>query len=111
MGQVVGTSKHCGHALTYKGLNAKKLKVVCSLIRPAATDDIHVRAGSLCGESNNVIQSRDDIDNILPDPKHNELIGSTFLMDAQKYGNTFRACIVKMNDDHNFKLENNKYQS
>jgi hypothetical protein len=77
---------------------------------------------SLGGESNNVILSRDDIDNHLPDPKHlitlspppivdpDDLIGRTFIMDAQPDGNKFCACIVKMIEDNNYYLENNKEQ-
>jgi hypothetical protein len=120
MGHIVGISEHCGHALTYKVLNAKTLKVVQhSLLRPARPDDLNVRAESLGGESKDVIQSRVDIDNNLMDPKHpitstpptivdtDKLIGRTFLKDAQPDGNKFRACIVKMIEDHDYKLENN----
>jgi hypothetical protein len=58
MGHVVGISKHCGHALTYKVLNAKTLKVVHrSLLRPAKPDDLNVRAESLGGENKDVNQS------------------------------------------------------
>jgi hypothetical protein len=76
----------------------------------------------LGGESNNVILSRNDNDNHLPDPKHlitltpapivvpNNLIGRTFIMDAQPDGNTSPARIVKMVEDHNYKLKNNKEQ-
>jgi hypothetical protein len=123
MGHVVGISKHCGHALTYKVLNAKTLKVIHrSLLRPAKPDDLKVRAESLGGENKYVIQSRDDIDNNLPDSKQlntltpppmvdpDEVIGRTFLMDAQPDGSQFRPCIVKMSEDHNYKLENNKDQ-
>jgi hypothetical protein len=58
----------------------------------------------------------------LPDPKHlialtplpivdpDDLIGRTFLMNAQPDGNKFRARSVKMIEDHNYKLENNKEQ-
>jgi hypothetical protein len=102
MGHAVGIFEHCGHALTYIVVNAKTLKVVhLSLLRPATPDNINVCAESLGGESNNVIQSRNDIDKELPDPKHlitltpppivnpDTLIGRTFLMDAQNNGNTF----------------------
>jgi hypothetical protein len=108
MGHVVGISEHCGHALTYKVLNAKTLKVVHrSLLCPAKPDDLNVRAESLGGENKDVIQSRDDIDNNLPDSKHlntltsspivdpDELIGRLFLMDAQPDGSQFRARTVK----------------
>jgi hypothetical protein len=76
----------------------------------------------LGGESNNVILSCNDIDNNLPDPMRliiltpppivdpDNLIGRTFLMDAQPAGNKFCARIVKMIEDHNYKLENNKEQ-
>jgi hypothetical protein len=75
------------------------------------------------GESNNVILFHDDIDSNLPHPKHlitltpppivdpDNFIGRTFLMDAQPDGNKFCARIVKMIEDHNYKLENNKEQT
>jgi hypothetical protein len=77
---------------------------------------------SLGGERSSVILSRNEIDNNLPDSKHlvtltpppiidlDNLIGRTFLMDAQPDGSQFRARIVKMIEDHNYKLENNKEQ-
>jgi hypothetical protein len=40
----------------------------------------------------------------------NNLIGRTFLMDAQPDGSQFRARIVKLIEDHNYKLENTKEQ-
>jgi hypothetical protein len=58
----------------------------------------------------------------IPDPKHlitltpplivypDELIGRTFLMAAQPYGKQLCACIVKLIEYHNYKLENNKNQ-
>jgi hypothetical protein len=123
MGHVVGISEHCGHALTYKVLNAKTLKVVhCSLLCPAKPDDLNVCAESLGGENKDVTQSWDDIDNNLMDPKHpitltpptivdtKKHIERTFLMDAQPDGNKFRARILKMIEDHDYKVENNKKQ-
>jgi hypothetical protein len=123
MGHVVGISKHCGHALTYKVLNASSLKVVHrSLLRPAKPDDPNLRDESLGEVNKDVIQSRDEIDNDLLDSKHHntlapppivdpdELIGCTFLMDAQPDGSQFRARIVNMIEDHDYKLENNKDQ-
>jgi hypothetical protein len=105
-------------------LNAKTLKVVHrSLVCPDKSDDLNVRAESLGGEKNkDIIQSRDDIDNNLPDSKHlntlkpppivdpDELIGRTFLMDAHPDSSQFCARIVKMIEDHDYKLENNKDQ-
>jgi hypothetical protein len=79
-----------------------------------------VHAESLGGGNKDVIQSQDVIDNSLLDPKHlitstpstivdkDELIGRTFLMDAQIDGNQFRDRIVKMIEDLDYKLENNK---
>jgi hypothetical protein len=58
MGHVVGISKHCGHALTYKVLNATTLKIVYrSLLRPAKLDDPNLCAKSLGVENKDVIQS------------------------------------------------------
>jgi hypothetical protein len=80
---------------TDKVLKADTFKAVHrSLLRPAAPDDLKVRAESLGGENNNVIKSQYDIDNNLPYPKHlitltpppivdpNNFIGLIFLMDA-----------------------------
>jgi hypothetical protein len=80
MGHVIGISKYCDHSRTYKALYAKNRKVVHrSLLCPAAPDDINMRA---------------------------ELLGgSRFLIDAQLDGNEFRARIVIMIEDHNYKLE------
>jgi hypothetical protein len=123
MGHVVGISKHCGHSLTYKVLNNITLKILHhSLLCPANPDDLNVSAESLGGENKDVIQSRDYIDNNLLDSKYlntltpppivdpDELIRRTFLMDAQPDGSHFRACIVIMIEDHDYKLENNKDQ-
>jgi hypothetical protein len=58
MGHVVGISKHCGHALTYKVLDASNLKLFHrSLLCPAKADDPSLRAKSLGGENIDVIQS------------------------------------------------------
>jgi hypothetical protein len=74
MGHVVGISKHCGHALTYKVLNASTLKVVHrSLLGPAKPDYPNLRAESLGEENKDVIQSRDDIDNNLLVPSTSTL--------------------------------------
>jgi hypothetical protein len=123
MGHVVGISEHYGHALTYKVLDASTLKVFHrSLLRPAKPDDPNLRAESLGGEIKYVIQSRDDIDNDLLVSKHlntlapppivdpDELIGRTFLMDAQPDGSQFCSRNVKMIEDHDYKLETNKDQ-
>jgi hypothetical protein len=79
-----------------------------------------VRAESLGGEKSDVIQSRDDIDSHLTNPKHlttlsptpivdpDDLVGRTFLLDKQSDGQQSRARIVKMIDDHDYKLDNNK---
>jgi hypothetical protein len=96
-------------------LNASTLKVVHrSLLRPAKPDDPNLRAESLGGESKDVIQSWDDINNDLLDSKYlntlapppivdpDELIGRTFLMDAQPDCSQFRARIVKMIEDNDY---------
>ena len=121
VGNIVGISEHCGHALTYKVLNPKTLKIVYrSALRPAVTDDVNIRAESLGGEKTDVIQSRDDIDDHLKDPKHlttlsptpivdpDDLVGRTFLLDKQSDGQQSRARIVKMIDDYDYKLDNDK---
>jgi hypothetical protein len=123
MGHVVGISKHCGHALTFKVLNASTLKVVhCSLLCPSKPDDPSLCAKMLGGENKDVIQSQDDIYNNLLDSKHlstlapppivdpEELIVSIFLIDAQPDGSQFCSCIVKMIEDHDYKLNNKKNQ-
>jgi hypothetical protein len=92
VGNIVGISEHCGHALTYKVLNPKILKVVYqSSFHPVVSDDINVRAELLDGEKTDVIQSHDNIDSHLTNPKHlttssptpivdpNNLVGLTFL--------------------------------
>jgi hypothetical protein len=102
-------------------LQTSTLKVVHrSLLLPAKPDDPNPHAESLGGENKDVIQSRDDIDNNLLDSKHlntlapppivdpDKLTGLTFLTDAQLDGSPFCACIVKMIEDHDYKLENNK---
>ena len=117
VGHVVGISEHCGHALTYKVLSTKTLKVLHrSLLRPAVTDDSNIRAESLGGEIQDVIHSGHPSDpeqpNTPPPPSPivdpDELIGRTFIMHAQPDGQQLRARIVKLIDDHDYKLENNK---
>jgi Reverse transcriptase (RNA-dependent DNA polymerase) len=75
-----------------------------------------MRAESLSGESqDDVIQSRDD-DNpsnsklltTSPIIDPDDLIGRTFVMNTQPDGQQFRARIVKLIEDHDYKLENNK---
>ena len=80
-----------------------------------------MHAESLCGESpddvikDDVIKSRDDHNPTDPklhttspiiDPE--DLIGRTFVMDSQSDGQQSRARIVKLIEDHDYKLENNK---
>ena len=122
LGHIVGISEHCGHALTYKVLNPATLKVIHrSLIRPAISSDCNMRAESLCGESpddvikDDVIKSRDDhnpsdskLHTTSPIIDPEDLIGRTFVMDSQPDGQQSRARIVKLIEDHDYKLENNK---
>jgi hypothetical protein len=130
VGQIVGISDHCGHALTYKVLNTSTQKGFHhSLIRPADKSDPNLYVESLGGESEAVttpvIHSRHDA--MLLDPKQpstqdsvestltpiinpKELVGRTFLWYKQDDGQQFRAQIVKLIDDHTSQLENNKYQ-
>jgi hypothetical protein len=120
-GYIVGISEHCGHALTYKVLNPSTLKVVYrSLLRPADIDDLNHRADSLDGESQDVIHGRTNMKNDLNELKHlttmknapvidpDDLIGRSFLLSDQPDGNKSRACIVKLIEDHDHKVETNK---
>jgi hypothetical protein len=97
-------------------LNATTLRVFhCSLLLPDKLDDLNLRTELLGGGINDFIQSQDDIDNLktftpLPTVDPDELIGRTFLMDAQPDGSQFRARIVKNIEYHDYKLEINKDQ-
>jgi hypothetical protein len=101
LGNIVGISEHCGHALTYKVLTADTGHVIYrSLLRPATTGDANLRAGMFVGEPdthNEILKSRDDFSNVknmdeykladtpLPSPVFNpqDLIGQSLLMDEQ----------------------------
>jgi hypothetical protein len=111
VGHFVGISDQCGHALTYKVFHPSTQKVIhCSLICSTDTSDPNFRVDLLGGESEAaitpVIHSRHD--DMLQDSKQTstqdcvestvppivnpeELIGRTFLLDTQDYGQQFRS--------------------
>jgi hypothetical protein len=64
LGNVIGVSEHCGHALTYKVLTADTGHVIYrSLLHPANTDDVNLRASMFAGDPythNEVVKSRND---------------------------------------------------
>jgi hypothetical protein len=64
LGNIIGISKHCGHALTYKILTADTGHVIYhSLLRPVTTSDANLRASMFVGEKdihNEILKSRDD---------------------------------------------------
>jgi hypothetical protein len=72
-----------------------------------------VRVKLLGVECPDVIHSCNDsnhLSTLTPSPivNTNELIGRTFRMDEKPDGQIICACIVKMIDYHDYKLENNK---
>jgi hypothetical protein len=104
LGHIVGISKHCGHALTYKILTSDTEHIIYhSLLRPVTPTDANLRAGMFEGEQgthngNPIIKSRHDFD-IMEDSKPTDaaasaspppvinpedLIGHSFLMDKQE---------------------------
>jgi hypothetical protein len=76
LGNIVGISEHCGHALTWKILTSETQHIIYrSLVRPATPDDANLRAGMFYGEDNvptsdPIIKSRSDcdvhVDNLKP---------------------------------------------
>jgi hypothetical protein len=123
LGNIVGISEHCGNALTYKILTADTSQVINrSLLRPANTDDVNLRASKFAGEPpthNEVVKSRNSPPHIMaeskpadtasPSPVFNpeDLIGRSFLMDEQPDGQRPRATIIQLLEDHESKLEDN----
>jgi hypothetical protein len=123
LGNIVVISKHCGNALTYKVLTADTSQVIYrSLLRPANTDDVNLRASKFAGEpptNNEVVKSRNSPPHIMaeskpadtapPSPVFNpeDLIGRSFLMDEQPDGQRPRATIIQLLEDHESKLEDN----
>jgi hypothetical protein len=103
LGNIVGISEHCGHALTYKVLSSDSdIIIYRSLLRPATNDDNNVRDCMSGGESSiptGPIKDRSHMDeskpastltekaeaDIPPPPIFNpeDLIGRSFLMDEQ----------------------------
>jgi hypothetical protein len=67
LGNIVGISEHCGHALTYKVLTADTgHDIYCSLLRPVTTGDANLRASMFVGENDThheILKSRDDFSN------------------------------------------------
>jgi hypothetical protein len=127
LGHIVGISQHCGHALTYKILLSESDVIIhCSLLRPATPDDANVRACMSGRESPlhvGPLKDRSSMDqskptstltdelNAEPPPSPifnpEDLIGRSFLMDAQEDGQKYRGCIVELIEDHESKVEEN----
>ena len=124
LGHIVGISEHCGHALTWKILDADTQSIIYrSLVRPYSADDPNFRAATSGGEEDGVIgdpiiksktSSSDftshDITSEEPTPpvfNPEELIGRTFLMDQQENGEVHRARIVQMIEDHESDVKDN----
>jgi hypothetical protein len=94
-----------------------------SLIRPANTDDVNLRASMFAGEPDNhneVVKSRNDFSQphhmddesklaatISPSPVFNpqDLIGRSFLMNKQSDGQKQRATIIQLLEDHESHLK------
>jgi hypothetical protein len=68
LGNIVGISEHCVHALIYKVLTANTEHVICrSLLRPVTTGDANLHASMFIGEKDThheILKSRDDFSNI-----------------------------------------------
>jgi hypothetical protein len=125
LGNIVGVSEHCGHALTYKVLTADTGHVIYhSLLCPANTDDANLRASMFAGEpdtQNKVVKSRNDFSQphnmdeykpattISPSPVFNpqDLIGRSFPMDKKSDGQQPRGTIIQLLEDHESSLEYN----
>jgi hypothetical protein len=64
LGNIVGVSEHCGHALTYKVFTADTGHIIYrSLLHPVNTDVVNLCASMIAGEPdihNDVVKSRND---------------------------------------------------
>jgi hypothetical protein len=114
LGNIVGISEKCGHALTYKVITANTGHIIyCSLLRPATTGDANLRASMFIGEPdthNEILKYFSNVnmdeyklaDTPLPSPVFNpqDLIGRSFLMDEQPDGQKARGKIVQLIEDH-----------
>ena len=119
---------HCGHALTWKILTQDTNKVIYrSQVRPFSMHDPNLCADLLCGEddppplfvlllSSHAMFQRMGRQNkpplqilhpLLPVFNPEDLVGRTFLLDKQEYGQRFRARIVQLVEDHESSVENN----
>jgi hypothetical protein len=125
-GHIVGISDHCGNSLTYRVLNPSTLNVIHrSSICPATVVDPNLREESLGGEIDDDIapnlKSRNDFidkDTKLHTTNYNhhspsiidmeDIIGRSFIMDKHDDGRQFRARIVKLIEDHDAQVDNNK---
>ena len=121
LGRFVGIAEHVGHAMTYKILTSDTNKIICrSELRPAQSpNDPNIRLDPPDGEilnTSRVIKSKTD--DIIPEnvPESSEpdvltdiddLVGRTFLLEANEEGETHRARIVELIDDHQHKTNNN----
>ena len=127
VGHIVGISKHCGHALTWKILTQDTNKVIYhSQVHPFSMHDPNLCADLLCGEDDPpsvcapIIKSchvpedgetkqTTTPDSTSPAPVFNpeDLVGRTFLLDKQEDGQRFHARIVQLVEDHKSSVENN----
>jgi hypothetical protein len=68
LGNIVGISEHCSHALTYKVLTADTGQVIYqSLLRPATTGNANLCSSMFVGEPDThseILKSRDDFSNV-----------------------------------------------
>ena len=120
IGQFVGISENCGHAMTFKILKMDTLKVIiCSNIH-RADDDMskNWRVAPLDGESKPpiIIKSKGDIETLdetdKPEVKKcskpvfdpHEIIGKTFLKPTDNNGERMRATVIKCIEDHDKEL-------
>ena len=135
-GHFVGIAEHVGHALTFKVLTDDTNKVIYrSNVRPASMEmEYNLRLDPLCGESRQIVKSKseeppdshmlpDGVDSTAlsnPKPDQSEakttemtiinpsdLVGRSFLLDANEDGEKFRAKIIEAIDIHDNDLKNN----
>ena len=108
-GHFVGFSEHVGHALTYKILNIDTNKVIHrSNVRPVNDSDYNKRIDTLSLDDlpkNPVLKSKVDITSGEESSKPaifnpQELVGRSFLMEANDNGERHRATIVEVLEDH-----------
>ena len=132
-GHFVGFAEHVGHAMTFKVLSSESQKVLFrSGIRSALEPgQQNLRVDPLGGEPPSIVKTSHDpviqqpFDPGGQDPSSSptneeetnlsqlpifhpsDLVGRTFLLDAQEDGQRFCACIVQAIEDHDAKLHGN----